>query len=242
MAISVEKLFVFSAGIEFWEDKWKVEYQLEMNRLLTGIYNLCKWITHFAYLNILWILFTLLGAVILGIVPSTVAMFAVARKTAMGNEDVKVFQTFWRTYRQEFLKANGLGFLLLVIGFIWYFDLHFFRRFDGAVFILMNYFMMMIGMIYFILLLYVFPVYVHYDLKLYQYIPHALKIGFLKPATIIFMVVGSLCTYYFLIYLPGLIPIFGITFFVYFNTWVAYKSFENIEDIRDKSRNLLVIR
>src|SRR4051812_16513904 len=100
---------------------------MEMNRLLTGIYNLCRWITHFAYLNILWILFTLAGAVVLGIVPSTVAMFAVARKTAMGEEDIPVFKTFWRTYRTEFIRANGLGLLLTAIGLIWYFDLHFFR-------------------------------------------------------------------------------------------------------------------
>jgi uncharacterized membrane protein YesL len=205
---------------------------MEMNRLLTGIYNLCRWITHFAYLNILWILFTLVGAVVLGIVPSTVAMFAVARKTAMGEEDIPVFKTFWRTYRTEFIRANGLGLLLTAIGLIWYFDLHFFRQFDGILFTILNYLMMMMGLVYFILLLYIFPVFVHYDLKIYQYVTHALKIGFLKPMTIVFMLVGSLCTYYFLIYLPGLIPIFGISFFVYFNMWVAYKSFENIDGVR----------
>jgi uncharacterized membrane protein YesL len=205
---------------------------MEMNRLLTGIYNLCRWITHFAYLNILWILFTLAGAVVLGIVPSTVAMFAVARKTAMGEEDIPVFKTFWRTYRTEFIRANGLGLLLTAIGLIWYFDLHFFRQFDGILFTILNYLMMMMGLVYFILLLYIFPVFVHYDLKIYQYVTHALKIGFLKPMTIVFMLVGSLCTYYFLIYLPGLIPIFGISFFVYFNMWVAYKSFENIDGVR----------
>jgi uncharacterized membrane protein YesL len=205
---------------------------MEMNRLLTGIYNLCRWITHFAYLNILWILFTLVGAVVLGIVPSTVASFAVARKTAMGEEDVPVFKTFWKTYRSEFIRANGLGLLLTAIGLVWYFDLHFFRQYDGTFFTIMNYLMMMIGMVYFIMLLFIFPVFVHYDLKIYQYVTHALKIGFLKPITIVFMLVGSLCTYYFLIYLPGLIPIFGISFFVYFNMWVAYKSFENIDGVR----------
>ncbi|WP_163101955.1 YesL family protein [Peribacillus alkalitolerans] len=205
---------------------------MEMNRLLTGIYNLCRWITHFAYINLLWIMFTLLGAVILGIVPSTVAMFAVARKTAMDKEDIPVFKTFWRTYRTEFIRANGLGLLLIAIGLIWYLDLQFFRQFEGPFYTIMSYLMMMLGMVYFILLLNIFPVYVHYDLKIYQYLTHALKIGFLKPTTIVCMLIGSLCTYYFLIYLPGLIPIFGISFFVYFNMWVAYKTFENIDDVK----------
>lgn len=90
---------------------------MEMSRLLTGIYNLCKWITHFAYLNLLWIIFTLIGGVILGIIPSTVAMFAIARKTAMGEEDISVIKTFWSTFRTEFIRANGLGLKITLIGF-----------------------------------------------------------------------------------------------------------------------------
>jgi uncharacterized membrane protein YesL len=213
---------------------------MERNRLLTGIYNLCKWITHFAYMNILWVLFTLLGGVVFGIIPSTVAMFAIARKTAMGEEDIPVFKTYWGTYRSEFLRSNLLGLILTLVGLVWYFDLHFFRQFEGSIYTIMNYAMMMLGMVFFILLIYVFPVYVHYDLKLYQYLTYALKIGFLRPASVVFMFVGTLCTYYFLIYLPGLIPLFGITFFVYFNMWIAYKSFQNIEEVSYKKKDLLL--
>ncbi|MFB3160028.1 YesL family protein [Neobacillus sp. 179-J 1A1 HS] len=213
---------------------------MERNRLLTGIYNLCKWITHFAYMNFLWVLFTILGGVVFGIIPSTVTMFAIARKMAMGEEDIPVFKTFWGTYRLEFLRSNLLGLILTVIGLVWYFDLHFFRQFEGSIYTIMNYAMMILGMVFFILLIYVFPVYVHYDLKLYQYLTYALKIGFLRPASVIFMFVGTLCTYYFLIYLPGLIPLFGITFFVYFNMWIAFKSFQNIEEVSCKNNNLLV--
>jgi uncharacterized membrane protein YesL len=213
---------------------------MERNRLLTGIYNLCKWITHFAYMNILWVLFTLLGGVVFGIIPSTVAMFAIARKTAMGEEDIPVFKTYWGTYRSEFLRSNLLGLILTVMGLVWYFDLHFFRQFEGSIYTLMNFAMMMLGMVFFILLIYVFPVYVHYDLKLYQYLTYALKIGFLRPSSVVFMFVGTICTYYFLIYLPGLIPLFGITFFVYFNMWIAYKSFQNIEEVSYKKKDLLV--
>lgn len=190
-----------------------------------------------AYLNILWVLFTLLGAVVLGAIPSTVALFAIARKTAMGEEDIPVFKIFWSTYRTEFMRSNGLGFIIIAIGLIWYFDLQFFRQIEGSFYTIMNYFMMMIGMVYIFLLLYIFPTFVHFDLKLIQYITHALKIGFLQPATIIMMIIGNLCTYYFLIYFPGLIPLFGITFFVYLNMWVAYKSFEKIGDYQAMKKN-----
>ncbi|WP_449539628.1 YesL family protein [Ferdinandcohnia sp. Marseille-Q9671] len=208
---------------------------MEMSRLWSGIYNLCKWITHLAYLHILWVLFTVLGVGVLGIFPSTAAMFAVARKKAMGIEDVPTFTTFWKTYRSEFMRANVLGLLLIVIGLIWYFDLQFFRQFEGSFYTVLNYLMMMVGLVYIILLLFIFPVFVHFDLKIYQYITHALKIGFLRPATLVMLLIGSVGTYYFLITFPGMIPLFGISFFVYFNMWIAYKSFETINDVSEHS-------
>ena len=166
-------------------------------------------------------------------------MFAVARKTAMGEDDIPVFNTFWRTYQAEFLRSNGLGLVITVIGLILYFDLQFFRQLDNSFGTIISYLLMMIGLLYIILLLYIFPVFVHFDMKLHQYIPLALKIGLIRPATIIFMLVGSLGTYYFVIYFPGLIPLFGISFFVYFNMWLAYKSFETIGDERSLNSNVM---
>lgn len=204
------------------------DYNLEMGRMLSGLYNLCRWITHFAYLNILWVAFTLLGGVIFGVFPSTVSLFTVARKTTMGEEGFSVFRVFIDTFRKEIFRANGLGWLLLIIGIIWYFDLNFFRQFNGFFFVTMNYLMVLIGLIYIILLLYVVPVYVYYDLKLLQYISRALKVAFLRPGNLSLIFLGTLGSYYFLIYVPAFIPLFGISLIAYFQMWVAYNCFESI--------------
>src|SRR5690625_1995366 len=63
------------------------------------LYRICEVITKFAYVNILWFVFTLLSLIIFGFMPATVALFSVTRKWVMGDMDVPVFSTFWGTYR-----------------------------------------------------------------------------------------------------------------------------------------------
>ncbi|MBO1911160.1 DUF624 domain-containing protein, partial [Microvirga sp. 3-52] len=47
------------------------------------------------YINILWILFTILGLGIFGIFPATVSMFTIVRKIIVKEEKFKIFNTFW---------------------------------------------------------------------------------------------------------------------------------------------------
>ena len=70
-----------------------------MNPTSGFIYNVLEWITRFAYLNLLWILFSLAGGVIFGFFPATIAMFAIAREWLKGNRNTN-FNTFWKHYRE----------------------------------------------------------------------------------------------------------------------------------------------
>jgi uncharacterized membrane protein YesL len=58
--------------------------------------------------------------IIFGLLPATAAMFAVARKWAMGEVDVPIFRTFWSSYRKEFWKVHTLGVVLTLIGFVYF--------------------------------------------------------------------------------------------------------------------------
>src|SRR5690625_1455444 len=113
--------------------------EMRMGRLLSTLYQLCKWTTHFAYLNILWVGFTLLGGIVFGFFPSTVALFTIARKNTMGENDVPIFRTYVDVFKKELLRGNILGWFIILIGMVWYFDLHFFRQFEGLFFTVMNY-------------------------------------------------------------------------------------------------------
>ncbi|WP_260843514.1 YesL family protein, partial [Staphylococcus epidermidis] len=74
-----------------------------------ALYAGCEAVVKIAWLNGLWLLFTLLGGVLFGWAPSTAAMCAVIRKWLMGQKDVPIFPLFLDTYKKEFLKVNAIG-------------------------------------------------------------------------------------------------------------------------------------
>src|SRR5690625_6342583 len=57
-----------------------------------GFYTLANWIMRLAYVNILWIAFSLVGIIILGFFPATIGMFTVIRKWIQGDGDIPIFK------------------------------------------------------------------------------------------------------------------------------------------------------
>jgi uncharacterized membrane protein YesL len=170
-----------------------------MNRVsLSGIYSVTEWITRFVYINLLWIGFSLIGLIILGFFPATVSMFTVIRKWLMGETEIPIFQTFFSTFKKEFVKSNLLGLIVIIIGGLIVLDLVYMRNngssFTKAIHIPLYMFIFTFALTSF----YLFPVYVHYDLKLFQVIKNSFFIMLLNPITNLIMLI-SLVTIFFVI-------------------------------------------
>lgn len=176
-----------------------------MNRL----YRMMEWITRMAYLNILWLSFTILGLVILGLFPATNAMFAIVRKWIIGETDIPVFKTFWKIYKQEFVKSNMLGYLVSSVGYILYMDFVILNASTSNLVNLLNIPILLLSLIYLLTMFYIFPIFVHYDMKLFQVVKAAFFMMILNPLATFIMLLGSVSTYYIMINLQGLIPIFS---------------------------------
>jgi uncharacterized membrane protein YesL len=202
---------------------------MEWKGILGLIFRMSEWIMLLAYLNILWILFTLLGAVVFGIFPATAAMFAVIRKWLIGKNDVPVFKTFWNYYRAEFLKTNLLGLMFFVTGFILYLDfkiIEFQNEFIHRIFLIV---MFLSTGIYTVILIYIFPVFVHYDLKLLQYIKNAFLIGVANPIRTALMILCLITAFFVLRMAPGLLPFFSGSLLSIVMMTFAYQSINKIE-------------
>nr|ABI49948.1 putative integral membrane protein [Geobacillus stearothermophilus] len=178
--------------------------------LLDGkLYRACEWITRLAYINLLWLFFTVLGLVILGIAPATVALFTIVRKWLLFHDhDVPVLKTFVLTYKDEFWRANRIGLLLMAAAYIFYIDLLYLAhvpiewRFPFSVALLV------IFIFYTVTLLYVFPIYVHYELRFWQYIKYAFLIGMANPLMTLVMLMSVGVLFVLLMYISGADPVF----------------------------------
>ena len=136
-----------------------------MSGFINGYYTFSVWITRLAYLNFLWVIFTLLGLGLFGIMPATVAMFAVVRKWNMGEKDIAIFKLFWQTYRQEFVKANVFGLILFGLGYILSIEFQIISTQTSLTYLIVRFSILAIALLYVIILLYFFPIFVHFNLK-----------------------------------------------------------------------------
>jgi len=196
-----------------------------MNKLsMSGLFTLTEWITKFAYVNLLWIGFSLLGLVLFGISPATVAMFTVIRKWIMGESDIPVFQTFWGTYKKEFLRSNGLGMVLALLASIIYIDLYYIKidtSFQIPLYLIIFAIIMTV--------LYIFPVYVHYEVKFIQLFKNAFFIMIVNPAANIMMLIGFIASIFVMKFIPALLFIFGGSISAGIIMASCYLAFQKIE-------------
>ncbi|MBO1512121.1 YesL family protein [Metabacillus bambusae] len=201
---------------------------MQMNGLAGGFYKISEWIMKLAYINLLWIVFTLVGLIVFGFFPATTAMLAVIRKLIMGETDIPVFKTFLTSYKKEFKKSNVIGIIMFVIGYILYFDLSIVREANGLIRLI--YFpLLMIFLGYVLTSFYFFPVIVHYETKIFQAIKNSFIIMILHPLPTIMMVIGTVAIYFLMITIPGLIPIFCGSLSAFVIMWSALLAFSKIE-------------
>lgn len=196
------------------------------------------WMLSLIYLNLLWIFFTILGLGILGLFPSTIALFGVIRMMVIkeDQEPLKVFQSFWGIFRKDFWKANGFGLFFAFVCYFLIFDFQFVQLSNGQFnFLLPALFFILISSI--LTLLFFFPVYVHFELKHFQYIKQSFLIAITSPLELFGILASTLAMYFFLTFLPGAIPLFSGSLLAYAITVLSFRAFKRIEQKQKVQQN-----
>ena len=194
----------------------------------SSLYMMLEWVTRFAYLHLLWVLFTLAGAVILGIYPSTTAVFAIMRKWLHGESDLPVFKTFWTYFRSEFWKSNHLGLYITIILFVILFDLFYIYSMAESSFSWISV-PLLAGMLFFsFLLLYIFPVFVQFDQSVLMTIRTAFLLMLISPIQIFMLMICLLAIAVIAWFFPAIGFIFGISLYAFVSVWVAGYSFKRL--------------
>ncbi|MBM7570304.1 YesL family protein [Aquibacillus albus] len=197
-------------------------------------YRTCDWVWKLAYVNLLWLMFTFLGLIVFGFLPATVAMFAVIRKWLMKETDVPIFLTFIQMLKKDFLRINLLGSAFLIVGYILYFNYHYLGSIDGIMHSILALGWYIGCFIFAVTFLFIFPVYVHYDLKLSQYFKTALIVGIVNPLALLTLFISLGLALYLFYLIPGLIPFFSASMLGLLVTWCAHMSFQRTERKKEK--------
>lgn len=203
---------------------------METKGMLSGIYRVSEKVMLVAYTNILWIMFSLLGLLLVGLMPATAAMFAVMRKVIIEEEEVPIFSLFWNKYKEEFVKANLYGYLLLLGVAVFLLDVILFQSLDGWPFILLSIFSSALLLVSLAGVLYFIPLYVHYDLSFIQNIKTAFLLTFTHPIHTVIMFISGTVIGFILMLLPGSLFFFSGSLYCFIVTKTALKVFAQVEE------------
>lgn len=209
-----------------------------MNSTNNFIYKVTEWITRFAYLNLLWVTFTLIGGVLFGFFPATIAMFAVTRQWLKGNTDTPIFNSFWAYYRKDFSKSNLLGSFIAIVAIIVIADILYIQS-NNNNFLTWTYIPLFAFMLIFAMLLfYIFPTFVHYELKVGQVIKNATLIMLINPVNTFLIILCLVPLFFIMKTLPALLFIFGGSSYAFITMWISLQAFNRAEIKNNKSATI----
>ncbi|MGP4041459.1 YesL family protein [Gracilibacillus sp. D59] len=201
-----------------------------------GFYRFLEWIMWIMYLNLLWLMMSLVGLVILGIFPATMALVTTMREWCVQKDNIAFNKTFFKAYKHTFIKSNVMGYLLTALGYILFVDYQWIMQHSTTFQSLFLVLLIVIGVIFTITILYIFPTFAHFDLTIGQTFKHAIVLGLFSPFVTIGMFVALFLLQYLWRFIPGLLPVVGISFTFYIVTRLAIFAFENFES---RQKNML---
>jgi uncharacterized membrane protein YesL len=194
--------------------------------LIGSFYQLAEKVMRLAQFQLLWVVFSLCGGILLGIMPATVSLYTVLRIWMLGNEDNKSYASvYWTTFRKEFWKANGLGLILTLMGFLIYLNFSIIRFSHGVIYWCLLILVIMASLLFVILLFYIFPVYVQFENRFSRYFSVSLLIGVSFPFHTLLMVIGFYLLSLLFKTIPGLIPFLSIGLIACHSMWVSMRVF-----------------
>lgn len=200
-----------------------------MNLFTSTIYRATEWITRLAYLNLLWIFFTLTGLLLFGFFPSTLAMYAIVRDWLNGKTDIVIFKNFWNYYKTEFVKSNLLGLFLITIIVLIGLDIYYVQMNDFTWISIPLYAMILLFILF---LFYLFPAFTHFDLNLFPLIKNTFFIMLISPLHTLLIIICIGALFIFINVFPGSAFIFGGSLYALITSWLALHAFNKLAQNR----------
>lgn len=185
------------------------------------------WMLKVAYLNILWIGFTIIGLGLFGLFPSTGAMYTIVQKWLRKEQVEKIFITFWKTYKKEFISLNKFGLFFILIGYLLVYDFLFLQMNGDK----LQWLFPVVGFIaisYILTLLYFFPIYTQFEMKFFQYIKQSFLIGASSLLETILIFTACMALMILVKLIPGIIPIFTGSVLAVVVTWCSNRALHKI--------------
>lgn len=189
------------------------------------------WTLKIALLNMLWIGTTLLGGIIFGIFPATVALYAVVRQLLLKKKEMgEIYQLFWTYYKTEFRKSNSLGLVITGLAVIFTVNILFYLGMNNEISqVLMSFFSILLIALS-LITLFIFPLYTNLQLTIKDYLKLGSLLMITNPVTNLLMFLSLIGVLFILLHIPMFMPFFSVSGIVIILSLLTRKSMVNVID------------
>lgn len=188
-----------------------------------------EWVLRLIWTNLLWIGYTLLGLVIFGIMPATVALFTVTRRWTRKEFNFSIWEVFKETYFSEWKDSNKIGLVFWLIGFVLVVDFRFAFFLEGFVSLVLIFSFIFLSLIFIMTLIFFFPLYVHYTYSLKEYIKQSFIYSVVSMKETIMILLGLFFIGFLIYRTPGFIPFLTGVLPAYWIMNVCMNKFRQLE-------------
>ena len=177
-----------------------------------------------ACLNLLWVLFTLLGLGVLGAGPATAAAQILVRRRVRG-EAAPLLKSFTREYFANFVHANALALPVMAVAVALALNWNYSSGAGDLMSQLIAAGTFVAAIFLAGVVCYLFPMYARYELPLGQYLMTSSRFAVRHLAGTVILLFITAAAVYASRALPGLIPFFSIGAWLYVTGWLCDRFF-----------------
>lgn len=196
----------------------------------SGFMKALEWFVTLAYLNILWIGFTLVGFIFFGFGPATIAVYKLIRKKLKQGDLSHVFKNFRTLFKEEFKQGGIYTALVFGAAAFLYIDFRLVAALPQTTIIQILVIPALLILTALVIVVATFTV--GYYAEYRGTIIEALKKGFwvtlISPISIIVILHAFLFQFLIMSYIPGLFLFFSVTFYAFITEWIMNKAFKRI--------------
>lgn len=195
------------------------------------IMKVLDWLVTLAYLNLLWLGFSLLGLIFLGVGPATVAVHSIVKMKLKQGDLSHVFSKFKSEFKKHFKNGNiYFGLFTAAILFI-YVDIRVIQSLPQNNFIQMVVLPALIILSALVLIVATFTlgIYLEFNNPLMKSIKDGFWLALISPVSALVMVHTFLVGFLIFAYVPALMLFYSLSFYAFITQWAMSKTFKRIK-------------
>ncbi|OJF94729.1 YesL family protein [Alkalibacterium sp. 20] len=189
------------------------------------------WLVTLAYLNLLWLGFSLLGLIVFGIGPATFAVHSIVKKKLKQGDLSHVFTKFKNEFKKYSKDGNIYFGLVTAASLFIYVDIRVIQALPQNSFIQMAVLPALIILSALVLIVATFTIgiYLEFNHSLQKSIKDGFWLALISPVAALVMVHAFLVGFLIYAYVPALMLFYSLSFYAFITQWVMSKTFKRIK-------------